>query len=128
MEANNATARFPAPPTVTDPAPAPARARTSARYRHGGRAEGSQRLAIVAPGAFYAADAMLSRYHRAMLDDGGNDAPGLDPPDPQRVYANYLRSCRRLGVKPVPRERARKLIEEWTATLAASRSVPPVKH
>lgn len=50
-----------------------------------------------------------------MLDDS-HDAPAFDPPDPDCVYRNYLRTCRRLGVKPVPRDRARKLIKEWAAT------------
>ncbi len=71
---------------------------------------------------------MLSRYHRAMRDDDADDAPGIDPPDPDNVYRGYLRTCKKLGVKPVPRERARKLIKEWTDTIAAARSVPPIKH
>ena len=40
----------------------------------------------------------------AMLDDADKESPALDPPDPGRVYRNYLATCRRLGVKPVPRE------------------------
>ena len=47
---------------------------------------------------------MLSR---AMLDDADKDAAAVDPPiSADRVYANYLRTCRRLGVEPVPHDRA----------------------
>ena len=60
---------------------------------------------------------MPSRYHRAMLDDADRDAPGLDPPDPEGVYRNYLRTCKKLGVRPVSRERARDLIREWSVGL-----------
>ena len=55
------------------------------------------------------------------------DAPGVDPPDPDRVYGNYVAQCRRMGVTPTPRDRARKLIKEWTDALAA-RQAPPVPH
>ena len=41
-----------------------------------------------------------------------------DAPDPERVYANYLKTCAMLGVEPVPRERALGLIEEWTGVLS----------
>ncbi len=34
-----------------------------------------------------------------------------DAPDPERVYLNYLETCRRLGVEPVPRERADGLMQ-----------------
>jgi hypothetical protein len=40
-----------------------------------------------------------------------------DAPDLDHVYRNYLESCRRLGVEPVPRERALGLIGEWTEVL-----------
>jgi hypothetical protein len=43
-----------------------------------------------------------------------------DAPDPDRVYANYLETCRRLGIEPVPRERALGLIGEWTGVLSGS--------
>ena len=56
---------------------------------------------------------------------GRDDSAPCDPPDPGRVYRNYLRTCRRLGVEPVPGDRAKGLIREWTDTLAASGSVPP---
>ena len=49
----------------------------------------------------------------AMFDDIDNAALVLDPPDPDHVYANYLETCRRAGVKPVPRERAHDLMTEW---------------
>ena len=55
----------------------------------------------------------LARYHRAMLDDADNDAPAADPPNADSVYRGYIRSCKKLGIRSVPRERARKLIEEW---------------
>ena len=51
------------------------------------------------------------------------DAPEFDQPDVDLVYAHYLETCRRLGVKAVPRDRARKLIKEWTNTIAANRSI-----
>ena len=60
-------------------------------------------------------------------DDDDDDIPELDQPDADRVYRNYLITCRRLGVTAVPRERARKLIEEWTDTLARG-GVPPITH
>jgi hypothetical protein len=61
---------------------------------------------------------MLSRYHRAMLDDAERDAPAFDPPDADAVREEYLETCRRMGVKPVPRERALGLIGEWTEVLS----------
>jgi hypothetical protein len=52
-----------------------------------------------------------------------------EPPDPKRVYRNYVAQCRRLDVTPTPRDRARKLVKEWTDALAAAaRSNPPTKH
>ena len=68
------------------------------------------------------------RYHRAMLDDADKDTPEFDPPDAERVYRNYVETCRRLGVEPVPRERAQDLIAEWSDAIAAGRSVPPTMH
>ena len=38
-------------------------------------------------------------------------------PEPDLVYANYLRTCEMLGIEPVPRERALGLIQEWTEVL-----------
>ena len=40
-----------------------------------------------------------------------------DAPDRERVSLNYLETCRRLGIEPVPRERAVGLGEEWTEVL-----------
>ena len=37
------------------------------------------------------------------VDDANNDAPEFDLPDADSVYAQYLETCRRLGVEPVPR-------------------------
>jgi len=51
-----------------------------------------------------------------------------DLPDADRVYRNYLATCRRLGINPVPRERAEGLIAEWSAEIVAGRSVPPISH
>lgn len=50
-----------------------------------------------------------------MRDYADDDVPELDLPDANRVYRNYLETCRRNGVKPVPRERAQELIAEWAA-------------
>jgi len=47
-----------------------------------------------------------------MLDEPSKDAPAFDPLDVERVYRNYLETCRRLGIDPVPRERALGLIQE----------------
>ena len=38
-------------------------------------------------------------------------------PDADTVYRNYLETCHRLGVEPVPLEHAHELVEEWTATV-----------
>jgi hypothetical protein len=35
-----------------------------------------------------------------MLPMRDDDVPELDQPDADRVYRNYLVTCRRLGVKP----------------------------
>jgi hypothetical protein len=53
-----------------------------------------------------------------VLDDADTDAPALDPPDPDRVYGNYLRTSAMLNVDPVPRERALGLMQEWSEVLA----------
>ena len=52
----------------------------------------------------------------------------MEQPDPERLYRNYLVTCKRLGVTAVPRERADKLIAEWAAEIAAGLSVPPATH
>lgn len=53
-----------------------------------------------------------------MLDDAGNADPDFDLPDADLVYRQ------RLGVEPVPRERAQELIAEWSNAIAAGRSGP----
>jgi hypothetical protein len=40
-----------------------------------------------------------------------------DVPDPEQVYRNYLETCRRAGIEPVPRERVFGLLEEWSKVL-----------
>ena len=40
-----------------------------------------------------------------------------DAPDPDLVYANYLKTCAMSGVEPVSRERALGLVQEWTEVL-----------
>ena len=40
-----------------------------------------------------------------------------DAPDPDLVYANYLKTCAMLGIEPTPREQALGLIQEWTEVL-----------
>jgi hypothetical protein len=47
-----------------------------------------------------------------MIDDDGALVIPFDPPDADRVYRNYLETCRRAGVKAVSRERAQGLIAE----------------
>ena len=53
-----------------------------------------------------------------MRDHTEDDAAELDPPDADRVYRNYLETCRRLGVEPVPREGAFGLMQEWGEVLS----------
>jgi hypothetical protein len=57
-------------------------------------------------------------------DDGASD---FDPPYPDRVYRNYLETCRRAGVTPVSREQAQERIAEWSAAIGAA-LVPPTQH
>ena len=40
-----------------------------------------------------------------------------DLPDADAVYRNYLDTCRRLHIEPLPRERARELVTEWSSVL-----------
>jgi hypothetical protein len=72
--------------------------------------------------------ALAPRYHRATRDNTDVDAPAFDPPDADVVYARYLDTCRRLGVQPVPRDRARGLIAEWSDAIASGQSVLPATH
>lgn len=60
-----------------------------------------------------------------MPDD---DASEARMPDADAVYALYLETCKRLGVNPVPRDRAQSLIAEWSDAIAAGRSGPPTSH
>ena len=41
-----------------------------------------------------------------MLADAEKDAQRFDPPDVDRVYRNYVETCRRLGAESVPRNHA----------------------
>jgi len=41
-----------------------------------------------------------------------------DAPDPEQVYANYLKTCEMAGIEPAPRERAMGLVQEWTEVLS----------
>jgi hypothetical protein len=50
--------------------------------------------------------------------------PG-DWADADRAYHNYVESCARLGIHPMPWEEARRLMSEWSARLAAGRQMPP---
>lgn len=59
-----------------------------------------------------------------MFDD--THAPALNPPDADRVYRNHLEKCQRLGIDPVPRDRAHDLIAEWNDAIVACRTVPPI--
>ncbi len=52
------------------------------------------------------------------MRDADNDPLEFDPPDADEVYAHYLETCRRLGVEPVPRERALGLMQEWGEVLS----------
>ena len=52
----------------------------------------------------------------------------FDPPDPEQVYRNYLKTCHRLGVEPVSRDRAQELMTEWSDAIAGCGAVPPIKH
>ncbi len=50
----------------------------------------------------------------------------VDAPDPEQVYANYLRSCAMAGIEPVPRERALGLLKEWVEVLSGRQE--PTTH
>ena len=47
-------------------------------------------------------------------------------PDADQVYRNYLATCQRLGVEPVPRGHAQELMAEWSNALAAT--IIPLEH
>jgi hypothetical protein len=57
-----------------------------------------------------------------MIDDAIDIV--FDPPDPDLTYRHYLETCRQSGVKPVSRERAFGLIQEWGEVLPG-RPEPP---
>ena len=40
------------------------------------------------------------------------NGPRPDLPDADAAYRNYVETCRRLHIKPVPRDRARELVGE----------------
>ena len=61
-----------------------------------------------------------------MLND--SDTPTRNPPDPDRVYRRHLARCQRLGIEPVPRDRAHDLIAEWNDAITAGWKVPPIKQ
>ena len=48
----------------------------------------------------------------------------VEPLDPDEVYRNYLETCRRAGVEPVSRERAREFVGELNDVLSG-RPEPP---
>ena len=50
------------------------------------------------------------RYHHRVFDPA-------DAPDPDLVYAKYLKTCAMLGIEPTPREQALGLIQEGTGVL-----------
>lgn len=52
-----------------------------------------------------------------MLDD----ARAFGPADPERVYRNCVETYGRLGVEPVPRNRAQDLMAEWSDAITAGR-------
>ena len=56
-----------------------------------------------------------------MLDD--TDTSTLNPPDPERVYRNYLERCRRLGIEPVRRDHAQDLMSQWSVAIEANRQI-----
>ena len=63
-----------------------------------------------------------------MLDDTTRDAPTFDPPEADEVYALYLETCKRPGVKPVPRERAQDLIADWSDVIASRGAISPTTY
>jgi hypothetical protein len=61
-----------------------------------------------------------------MLDDADTEPHGFDPPDADTLHAHYLETCRRLGIVPVPRDRA--LFAEWSDAIATRRIASPITH
>jgi len=54
----------------------------------------------------------------------GDKVAAFDLPDSDDIYARYLETCKRLGVTPTPRDRAKALIQDWTDTLRAALERP----
>lgn len=54
-----------------------------------------------------------------MIDDANAINIAFHPPDPERVYAHYLATCRRAGITPVSREQAHSLMQEWNEVLSS---------
>ncbi len=48
-----------------------------------------------------------------MIDDDNAIEIPFVPPDEDRVWRNYLRTCAMAGVEPVSHERAGALMGEW---------------
>ena len=63
-----------------------------------------------------------------MAQTGPRNSAAFDSPDPDQVYQNYLDSCRRQGIEPVPPDRARELITEWAQALTGARGDSPPSH
>ena len=57
-----------------------------------------------------------------MLEDSNMDVPEFNPPSAESVYRSYVETCRRLGVEPVPRDRAHGLMAEWFLARTARQS------
>jgi hypothetical protein len=62
----------------------------------------------------------------SMLDQADNHSFPIEPLDLDRLYRNYLETCRMSGVEPVSRERALGLIAEWTEVLSGRPE--PITH
>ena len=62
-----------------------------------------------------------------MPDDDDKAQPALSPTQ-ARVYRDYLITCRPLGIMPTLPERAKALLEEWAAMVAAGQTNWPTTH
>ena len=60
--------------------------------------------------------------------DNESDTLVRNPPDPERVYRQYLKRCRRIGIDPIRQDFAHDLIAEWNDAIAATRTVSPGPH
>ena len=61
-----------------------------------------------------------------MPDQTDNHVFAIEPLDLDRLYRNYLVTCRMSGVEPIARERADALIAEWHEVLSGRRQ--PTTH